>query len=68
MNKMKYILLSGWLLTISSVSSRPDGHAPIGVMGDHIHREGEIMFSYRAMMMNMSGLRKALQRCLRQRS
>ena len=22
-------------------SSRPDGHAPIGVMGDHIHEQGE---------------------------
>lgn len=22
-------------------------HAPIGVMGDHMHKQGEIMFSYR---------------------
>ena len=34
-------------------SSRPDGHAPIGVMGDHIHKKGEWMFSYRFMTMNM---------------
>lgn len=38
-----------------SVSS-PDDHAPIGVMGDHTHKKGEIMFSYRAMLMSMDGL------------
>ncbi len=38
-------------------SSRPDGHAPIGVMGDHRHEGGEIMFSYRFMYMNMDGSR-----------
>ena len=37
-------------------SARPDGHAPIGVMGDHMHHEGEFMFSYRYMNMNMEGL------------
>jgi len=34
---------------------RPDAHAPISVMGDHIHQEGEVMFSYRFMRMNMDG-------------
>ncbi|MDY7013054.1 MAG: transporter [Cyanobacteriota bacterium] len=38
-------------------SSRPDGHAPIGVMGDHTHHAGEVMFSYRYMYMNMDGNR-----------
>jgi len=38
-------------------SGRPDGHAPIGVMGDHVHGEGEFMFSYRFMRMNMEGSR-----------
>lgn len=33
------------------------GHAPIGVMGDHRHRKGELMLSYRYMHMNMSGSR-----------
>ena len=28
---------------------RPDSHAPIGVMGDHMHKEGEYMISYRYM-------------------
>ncbi len=32
---------------------RPDAHAPIGVMGDHTHKKGEIMFSYRFMRMSM---------------
>ena len=34
-------------------TSRPDSHAPIGVMGDHFHKKGEFMFSYRFMHMNM---------------
>lgn len=37
-------------------SGRPDGHAPISVMGDHYHNKGDIMFSYRYMYMNMSDL------------
>ena len=36
-------------------SSRPDGHAPLGVMGDHTHEKGEVMFSYRFMPMRMEG-------------
>jgi hypothetical protein len=38
-------------------SSRPDGHAPIGVMGDHTHAAGEFMLSYRFMRMQMDGNR-----------
>lgn len=34
-------------------SARPDGHAPISVMGDHYHKKGEFMFSYRFMPMWM---------------
>jgi hypothetical protein len=37
--------------------SRPDSHAPIGVMGDHRHHAGEVMFSYRFMFMDMAGSR-----------
>ncbi|WBL23898.1 transporter [Zunongwangia sp. HRR-M8] len=37
-------------------ASRPDGHAPIGVMRDHVHHKGEWMFSYRYMSMDMEGL------------
>ena len=38
-------------------SPRPDSHAPLGVMGDHAHRAGELMFSYRFMGMAMDELR-----------
>ena len=34
-------------------SARPDGHAPISVMGDHYHKKGGLMFSYRFMPMWM---------------
>ena len=40
------------------VSPRPYSHAPLGVMGDHAHGGGELMFSYRFMGMAMSGLRE----------
>jgi len=36
---------------------RADGHAPIGVMGDHMHKTGEVMLSYRYMYMDMRGNR-----------
>ena len=32
-------------------------HAPIGVMGDHTHDKGEVMFSYRHSYMDMEGNR-----------
>ncbi len=38
-------------------SKRADGHAPIGVMLDHMHEQGEFMFSYRFMYMGMEGSR-----------
>lgn len=34
--------------------SSPNSHAPIGVMGDHLHKKGEVMFSYRFMRMSMN--------------
>ncbi|MBI1362396.1 MAG: transporter [Proteobacteria bacterium] len=37
--------------------ARPDGHAPIGVMADHMHGKGDFMLSYRYMRMEMDGLR-----------
>jgi hypothetical protein len=37
--------------------SRPDSHAPIGVMGDHTHEAGEMMLSFRYMHMAMDGNR-----------
>ncbi|CAF0700948.1 transporter family protein [Candidatus Methylacidithermus pantelleriae] len=29
--------------------ARPDSHAPFGVMGDHVHRHGEVMLGYHFM-------------------
>jgi hypothetical protein len=39
------------------VDARPDSHAPIGVMGDHVHKKGEWMLSFRTMTMSMQGNR-----------
>lgn len=39
--------------------NRPDGHAPISVMGDHTHGKGEWMVSYRYSTTTMEGLRRA---------
>ena len=39
-------------------SSRADGHAPLGVMGDHVHHKGDWMTSYRFMDMQMEGMLK----------
>ena len=36
---------------------RADGHAPIGVMGDHMHKEGEWIISLRGIVMQMDGNR-----------
>ena len=50
----------GTAMTVSSDhhgSVRADGHAPIGVMGDHMHKAGEFMLSYRTMHMDMQGNR-----------
>lgn len=42
--------------------SRPDSHAPLGVMGDHRHAAGEWMLSYRYARMGMSGNRDGTER------
>jgi len=39
-------------------SNRPDGHAPIGVMADHVHHKAELMMSYRFMNMGMNKLKQ----------
>jgi hypothetical protein len=43
-------------------SSRADGHAPLGVMGDHTHHAGEIMLSYRYQYMVMEDSRVGTQK------
>jgi hypothetical protein len=35
--------------------NRPDAHAPIGIMGDHLHHKGGLMVSLRYMEMTMEG-------------
>jgi len=45
-----------------SFQFRPDDHAPIGVMGDHIHKKGEWMLSYRFAYMRMKGNRDGTRR------
>ena len=65
-NKITSLLIFVISLTIANnsysqeykTSKRPDDHAPIGVMRDHIHKKGEIMTSYRFLYMKMKGLRK----------
>ncbi len=37
--------------------ARPNAHGPIGMMGEHTHEAGEVMFSYRLMHMWMQGTR-----------
>ena len=63
MKRFNYILVLS-LFLVSGVervqahewdSARPDGHAPISVMGDHTHQQGEWMLSYRYMNMSMEG-------------
>jgi hypothetical protein len=48
------VLLS---FSASANNHRPDDHAPIGVMRDHVHKKGELMTSYRISYMKMKGLR-----------
>jgi hypothetical protein len=66
MHVMKFllVLLSFYSLPLSAdsnshstaaSSARAIGHAPIGVMADHYHREGEYMISVRQGYMDMSG-------------
>lgn len=49
-------------LTYGSSGFRADSHAPIGVMGDHLHAKGEWMVSYRYMRMHMEDSRDGTNR------
>ena len=55
--KITYLAAAALAATLSAASaladSRADSHAPIGVMGDHLHKKGEWMLSYRFMSMSM---------------
>ena len=55
--------VGGWSSTaFSDPAAEVDGHAPIGVMGDHMHKTGEWMFSYRYATMHMDGNRDGSSR------
>lgn len=43
---------------LSAGIHRPDAHAPIGVMADHMHKKGDLMTSNRTMLMSMKTLRQ----------
>jgi hypothetical protein len=53
MTKLVAGVVVACITQFSMADSRPDFHAPIGVMGDHKHAQGEWMFSYRYMRMTM---------------
>lgn len=58
-------LLSSLLLSVVAEADgglRADSHAPIGVMGEHLHKDGEWMLSYRYMLMDMDGNRDGSSR------
>ncbi|WP_233199038.1 MULTISPECIES: transporter [Pirellulaceae] len=40
---------------------RPDSHAPAGLMGDHVHHQGEVMIEYKFQKMFMDGNRYGTQ-------
>ncbi len=49
------LISAGYVTALADGKSRPDAHAPISVMAEHSHSEGEFMFSYRFMNMEMDG-------------
>ena len=63
--KINLLVKFSLLLTIALVNNadamqkkhnhKASQHAPIGVMGDHTHKKGEFMLSYRHMTMGMKG-------------
>jgi len=48
-------VIASILLCFAAHAGTASGHAPIGVMADHMHKAGEYMLSYR--FMNMDGSR-----------
>lgn len=53
MKKIHFLWIA---ILVSNVYSRVDGHAPISVMGDHLHKKGSSMISVRYMQMLMKDL------------
>lgn len=62
---MRYTMLAGACalalcsasVAMAGSSTQPDDHAPIGVMGDHLHKAGGWMVGYRYEYLHSSGVR-----------
>ena len=54
-NKILFLVITTITILNAHTNNLTYNHAPIGVMGDHMHSKGEIMFSYRFMNMLMKG-------------
>ena len=52
---MKFLITASLVVFAFAVNADvdPDSHGPVGVMGDHYHKAGEVMLSYRYMYMSM---------------
>lgn len=57
MFRTNIILAALAIPAIAHADDRPDAHAPLGIMADHTHKAGGVMFSYRFMHMAMGGTR-----------
>ena len=65
--KLCFLGLAVWLalnvcVAVAGTGKLPDDHAPIGVMGDHLHHKAEVMISYRFMKMRMEDNRDGTNR------
>ena len=64
--KHSTLIITIFILTLSLVmADTPKEHhecpAPIGVMGEHQHKAGEMMLGYRFMTMDMQGLQSGME-------
>ncbi|MEL6258967.1 MAG: transporter [Pseudomonadota bacterium] len=56
--KRQFLFVAALATTPAALADgRVSGHAPIGVMADHRHKQGEVMTSFRYMRMEMDGSR-----------
>ncbi len=55
--RLSLAVLAAGVFSGAQAGMLPDEHAPIGVMGDHAHKSGKLMLSYRYDRMEMDGNR-----------
>ena len=53
MKQIVFFILVCVISVSGNTGSRAIDHAPLGVMGDHLHKKGEWMFSFRYIEMRM---------------